>query len=271
MYCGVEHIARSVRFDCWKRSTVAIFTAYFDESDSPRASVVAGIVGEAEQLSHFNREWTELLQSENLTSFHMKDFAHSNGEFRNWKNDISRRKDFIGRIIGIISRRVRISIGILIDRVAYQNVAHRDIFANFYKTEYTACAFLSLLRTSSWARRNRITDRIAFVFDNGNPKRTDFQRAFDMANVPPIAEENNFGSLTFADDRFVSPLQAADFIAYEFCKLYTDVEGKQIRVRQSLTKFLERIPNDLRIGNEKLLLDLAERGDQLPDCVPPVR
>jgi hypothetical protein len=208
---------------------------------------------------------TELLQSENLQSFHMKDFAHSNGEFETWRNDARRRKNFIERIIGIISRRARISIGILIDRGAYQNIAHRDIFANFYTNEYTACAFLSLLRTSSWATRYRITDRIAFVFDNGNPKRADFQRAFDMANVPPIAEQHQFGSLTFADDKFVAPLQAADFIAYEFCKVYTDLESKQLRIRQSLIKFLERFPNDLRIGNEELLLKMAEGGDHLPD------
>ncbi len=242
---------------------MAFFTAYFDESDSPKASVVAGIIGEAEQLSHFNREWTELLCSENLQCFHMKDFAHSNGEFRDWKHDIRRRKDFIERVIRIISRRARISVGILLDRAAFQQVSHRDIFTNFYANEYTACAFLSLLKVSRWADRYGITDSIDFVFDRGNPKRPDFQRAFDMATIPAIAETRHFGALTFADDRRIAPLQAADFIAYEFCKMYTDAENDQLRLRQSLLNFLEHVPNDLGIGTQELLVKLAERGDRL--------
>jgi hypothetical protein len=244
---------------------MAIFTAYFDESDSSKASVVAGLIGEAEQLSHFNREWGDLLRSENLQQFHMNDFAHSNGEFKGWKGDTLRRKQFIERIIGIISRRARFSLGVLVDRTAYEEVAHRDIFANFYTNEYTACAFLSLLQASQWASVYATGHRIAFVFDKGNTKRADFQRAFDMTDGTSIADDHHFGSLTFADDKDVAALQAADFIAYEFCKVYTDNESNEHRVRESLRTFLRRCPSDFRIGHGDLLMKLAERGDQLPD------
>jgi hypothetical protein len=45
-----------------------MFTAYFDESDTGSASVVAGFICEAAQLDHLNREWEQLLKRENLPS-----------------------------------------------------------------------------------------------------------------------------------------------------------------------------------------------------------
>ena len=35
---------------------MSIFTAHFDESDCGSASIVAGFIGEAPQLNHFDRD-----------------------------------------------------------------------------------------------------------------------------------------------------------------------------------------------------------------------
>lgn len=215
-----------------------MFTAYFDESDSKVASVVAGVIGEAGQLVHFEREWRDLLKDEGLQAFHMKDFAHSNREFSSWKGDERRRQNFLARVIGIISRRTRFTVGILLDRNAYAQVAHRAIYADFYVNEYTACAYLSLLRSSKWATENAITEPLAFVFDDGNAKRADFHRAFDLTKMIGVGRQYHFGSLTFADDKLVAPLQAADFIAYEFCKVYTDCRKPWCSTLNILKKLL---------------------------------
>jgi hypothetical protein len=242
-----------------------MFTAYFDESDSPQASVVAGVIGEVGQLSKFNTEWMALLKREGLEYFHMKEFAHHKGQFADWKRDERRRSNFLTCLIGIIERRMRIGIGVLINREDYRALAHRPVFADFYKNEYTTCGFMSLLQCSRWAERRHVEDAIAFVFDDGNAKRHDFQRAFDMAKSDArTASRYQLGSLTFANDRTVAPLQAADFIAYEFCKAYTDCMNNQHRLRRSLAQLLRRIPHDLGIGNKEALVKLAEHSDVLP-------
>src|SRR5260221_11941380 len=99
---------------------MAAFTAYFDESDTPQASVVAGVITEVEQLSHFEREWKGLLESEHLDYFHMKEFAHSKGQFEPWNGHEARRRNFLTCLIGILQRRTRISVGVLLDRADYK-------------------------------------------------------------------------------------------------------------------------------------------------------
>src|SRR6476469_175224 len=78
---------RGRSFRNWRESLMSFVTAYFDESNTHIASAVAGIIGEADQLDRMNDEWSEMLDREGLHCFHMKDFAHSRGEFESWKND----------------------------------------------------------------------------------------------------------------------------------------------------------------------------------------
>jgi hypothetical protein len=244
---------------------MSMFTAYFDESDSGDASVVAGFIGEAPQLNHFNnREWKQLLESENLGYFHMKEFAHSTNEFRDWKGDEARRRNFLARIIGILSRRARIIIGVLIDRSAYKQACYRSNgFASFYVNEYTAAGFMSLLKCANWAEKRGVTEPIDFVFDNGNPKRPDFQRAFDLCKSTPSADACHFGSLTFADDKMILPLQAADFIAYEICKVYTDMKYDKRRFRESMRNLLATVPANVSIASQDMLLKLTDKIDSV--------
>jgi Protein of unknown function (DUF3800) len=215
-YSPIQHIAHSLSFSHWRKSLMSVVTAYFDESNSESAIAVVGIIAEAAQLDRLNAEWGDLLDREKISSFHMKDYAHSRGEFESWKKDEKRRREFLRRIIAIISRRARTVVGVLIDRAAYAKAReHSPLFAEVYDTEYTAAGFLSLLKCSNWADKQEVAGPIAFIFDDGNPQKKAFQRAFNICKRSPEAGPCHFGSLTFADDRHVRPLQVADFVAYE--------------------------------------------------------
>jgi hypothetical protein len=207
-----------------------------------------------------NREWEQLLKRENLPYFHMTEFAHSIGEFASWKGDESRRRDLIGRIIGIISRRVRIVVGVLIDRSAYKEAcANSPLFRGIYVNEYTTAGFMSLLKCANWADKYGVSGLMAFIFDNGNGKRPDFQRAFDICKNSPFGDPCHLGSITFADDQIVLPLQAADFIAYEVCKVYTDLKQDKRRFRLSLKQLLDTVPTNCTIGTSEALQKLIKR------------
>jgi len=100
---------------------------------------------------------------------------------------------------------------------------------------------------------------IAFVFDRGNPQKPDLQRAFDLFMQHPMSVKCKFGSLTFADDCKVKPLQAADFIAYEACKVYTDLATDKRRLRESLRLFLETVNTNISLGTEELMMSIVTK------------
>jgi hypothetical protein len=86
------------------------FAAYFDGSGSPDDTVavaVAGFVATVRQWKEFERNWKDCLNDFGVSALHMRDFAHSRGEFTEWKGDENRRRRFLGRLISIIQVRVQ--------------------------------------------------------------------------------------------------------------------------------------------------------------------
>lgn len=73
------------------------FEVYFDEtghSNDANTKIlgIAGCLTAAELWKKVETQWKNALRSENVPYFHMKEFAHSQGLFKDWKNDESRRR-----------------------------------------------------------------------------------------------------------------------------------------------------------------------------------
>jgi hypothetical protein len=237
---------------------VAVATAYFDESDSSVACVVAGVASTVDRWVDFESDWQRMLDKYKISALHMKDFAHSNGEFAEWKGDEAKRRQFIERVIDILARRCMICLGVVIDRNAFKGTIAADAdITQFYANEYSTASFMSLLIAQKWGKATKLTVPVDYVFDRGNSKRKDFQRAYDYAQLIPV-EAAQLGALTFADDTAVLGLQAADFVAYEACKVYTDVNKGQMRLRASLHAMLRRIRCDIAVPSEDKLAGLVE-------------
>src|ERR1700722_12564024 len=97
-----------------------MYTAYYDDSGSPTdtlAVVVAGFVAEDAQWTGFERNWNDTLEQFGISLFHMKEFAHSRGEFSKWKdhqrieNQKRERETFLRQLVGHIILRARHSFG----------------------------------------------------------------------------------------------------------------------------------------------------------------
>ncbi len=266
MYSAIRHIAKSLHPRSREASIpVAIATAYFDESISSQACAVAGLVTTIDHWVKFDEDWSRLLDKYKIGALHMKDYAHSNGEFQTWKGDEVKRRQFLERVIDILARRNMTAIGIVIDRGAFaRTIAQDEFISNFYVNEYSTASVMSLLGTQVWASSRPLEKPVDFVFDRGNPHRKDFQRAYDFVRMVPF-EAKALGALSFADDSQVAALQAADFVAYETCKIYSDLEKGQRRFRASMKAIMTRVNHDIKVPTEEKLAGLVKKMRELPD------
>ena len=266
-YSGILHLARSLHRGSPSTQVpiMATATAYFDESHNSGVYAVAGFAATVDRWRLFDSDWSRLLANYRLTSFHAKDYAHSENEFAGWKGDEAKRKTFMERLIAIVARRCMVAIGVVIDRSAFQNMIAQDkSIAEFYSNEYAMAALMSLLLTRRWAGGCAFTDPVDYVFDRGNPQRSGFQRAYDLALRIP-GERSRLGALSFADDKQIPALQAADLIVYESCKMYTDLSGGTRRFRASMKALLSKMRCDIKAFSKQDMIKLAEKMRSIPD------
>jgi hypothetical protein len=242
---------------------MTLATAYFDESQNGVATVVAGFAATAERWRSFDSAWAKLLDQYKISCLHMKDYVHSNGEFKPWKGNEEKRRRFMQRVIEIVSKKCMVSSGALIDHAAFsQTIAKDSLVSRFYVNEYSTASFLVLLGIDNWRRDCAFDRPVDYVFDRGNVRRSDFQRAYDIALS--TGERKNFGALAFGDDQSIYGLQAADFIAYETCKVYTDTQSGQKRLRRSLQSLVGKMRCDIKIASRENLAKLVSTLRKLP-------
>lgn len=260
-YNPVRQLGQAI-FLCrdWRTRLMAMVAAYFDDSDTAGAAVIAGFVAETDQWIQFSREWSGLLEECQLSGFHMVDYAHSNNEFKDWKGKEKKRREFLENAIGIIRRRVRCPIGIVLDRQEYDRFVNTGPRRAAFGSRYTTACFLSLLMTGCWADDFSEREPIAYFFDDGNPNKGQFQEAFHkLKRDPKLASAYRLGSLTFADDRLINPLQASDFLAYEASKFWTDHKFGLRKPRASCVAVVRGLSNDyMRIVDSSLLRRMAK-------------
>jgi hypothetical protein len=103
---------------------LAMLTMYCDASgdDQSAAMRVGGFIASVDEWSAFDTEWKAALRKERIEYFHMRDFAHSVEQFKDWKNDESRRRRFLDRLCTIIVTYARYSIGAGVLREVYRKV-----------------------------------------------------------------------------------------------------------------------------------------------------
>jgi len=219
---------------------MAIFTAYFDGSGSPdegKALVVAGYLAAADQWAEFNREWTECLASEGVSAFHMRDFAHSLREFASWKLDETRRKRFLERLIRIVKMRVRKSIANAVLLDAYNRVNAEFMFSEHIGPPYALCGMACMKDICRWATKaKRHYEWPRCVFESGDKHSKEFKQLIARFEdwPDPIFETKS---------KDLRPFEAADLIAWENRKLYTEAEsGSFSNFRKSFSELQKISP-----------------------------
>ena len=157
----------------------------------------------------FEKEWKKVLADFGVSSLHMKNFAHSTGEFHSWKGDESRRRAFLIALIRVIKKRVRHSFAVSIYLPHYREidtVSHiREIRSPL---AIAGCTCIQHVRNWSFAKGFEFGD-IRFVFEDGDADKANFaQSAVHDCGITPI----------FMKKEQTVAFQAADLLAYEHLK-----------------------------------------------------
>lgn len=187
---------------------MAKFIAFFDESGSPaeQVVVVAGFVAAVEQWVEFERNWKDLLNAFNVSSLHMRQFAHSRGEFTDWVGDERKRRRFLERAVNIICTRVRHTFASAVMMDEYRKVDAEYCLSEFSKP-YALAGCTCVNKVRKWGQKYMTKDdTIAFVFEDGADGKGQVMSS--------VKKEFGHTATFLKKDRHLA-FQAADLLAYE--------------------------------------------------------
>jgi hypothetical protein len=241
--------------------TIAVFWGYFDESgthDKPEVFALAGYVASTAEWEHFEREWSQVLQSEGVRIFHMAPLCARprRGEFKGWTD--AKAEVFLSRVLAVIEHRALFGFAAFVRKSDFAEILRPALVLprdRIYKRPYIlcmqSCMSLILEHFPSPPYNPGSVDKIACVFDRNHEMRS---KATD--HFWEIVDARNWGRrfqlIAFAPKRFLTPLQAADLLAYETYRYGTD----------ALTHpDLPRRPEILRLSaDRRIVFNYIDRG-----------
>jgi hypothetical protein len=139
-----QRISRIVK----KKNPSIELTSYMDEtghSDDPNFHFagMAGFVAPAEHWKAFGEYWQTVLDMFELKEpFHMKHFAHSQGQFKDWKGKEERRKSLYGALVSGIVAFQPIPVGVVVSIEAFRSLSERQqqMFLDPYYVAFQRCS-----------------------------------------------------------------------------------------------------------------------------------
>jgi hypothetical protein len=186
---------------------------------------VAGFVAPISEWLLFDTEWQFVLREAEIKYFRMSEFAQSTGEFKcGWRNNEPKRRALLDRLIGIIAKRVRYSVASCVPRADYLKVdAEYRLHEQTYP--YTLCAFACAEMAKDWHEANHLDEPFEIVFEDGDAHKGQAQERIekDLGIIPIFRKKHGEQS-----DGLITPLQAADFAAYEHRLATKKWEGPDI-------------------------------------------
>ena len=209
-----------------------MLTLYADASgdvDQDRI-IVAGYVATIEKWTQFDYDWKLLLAKYGLPYFHMSDFAHSRPPFEHLKGQAGTRRNILSGLAEIIRATVLLSIASSIRYQDFATVNKDYALAEAFGCEYAMCGRDCVVRGQNvLVKMGYQGDRFRAIFEQGDVGHGHLSRILVRdKKVSPIFEPSRPGIVDGHPG--LTPLQAADFVAYELFKgrQFKD-EGKEFR------------------------------------------
>lgn len=191
------------------------FTLYCDESYShppePRAYTVGGYLSTDVQWKKFRKEWRRILEPDGITYFHMVDFQACKPPYDSWSKE--KRIKFLASLHEVIHARTLLSFVTTADLADFEELTAEQ--KGELVNPHIFAAKNCMKAVGFWAAKNIINHPvIAYIFEQ-SPQDRKLKKLF----TETLSDEDRWffrmASLTVADKRIVSPLQAADMLAYE--------------------------------------------------------
>jgi hypothetical protein len=210
---------------------------YMDESISQnpaRVCTVAGYIGERKEWARFSDEWQAVLKAEGVKAFHATDAESLRGEFAGWPRD--RQHSLVRRLTEIVRRTPVTGYASCFYLGADQTRSRTALaFAeNSYIGAFGDCV-TELARLA--ALYIGMEDEITFVIEENRAWKARLAQSFiQLKGVPEFAERHRLSdTLAFGGKVGVTPLQVADFLAYESMKSLQNILTRpELPLRRSL-------------------------------------
>ena len=192
--------------------------AYFDDSGSDRDprtpfSLIGGCIGSLAAWSRLERDWQAVLSEFGVAWLHMKDFAHSTGEFAGWDADEPKRQAFLGALVAVLLRDASAFIGCAVSNSAFRQLsdAHQHGLRHPYFLAFQVC-----MRDAA-IQAGHDEDEVELIFARQPGKTGLAGEMFDMVleGIEPQFAARIRNGLSFDEPRYMVPLQAVDLVAYE--------------------------------------------------------
>jgi hypothetical protein len=177
----------------------------------------------------------------------MKDYAHSTGEFKKWKNNETSRQLFLGELMEAIKKSSAYPFGCAIPMDYFRN--HPTYLQDSIKDPYYIAFMICSIIMSFWAEPFRnFGESIAPVF----AEQTEFQ-SMAMKMYQGLRKNNSISDLIdspiFRPMEKLVPLQAADFVAYEMQKeIYRRLYIPERKARWGWTQLQYLLKNNQSSG-----------------------
>jgi hypothetical protein len=206
---------------------VAMLRAYFDASHRPSGVfTVAGYLFDSAQARKFRREMAPVFQI--YGGLHTADLVALKGAYKN----ISRQQSdtLIQSVVPLI--RSRMICGVAVSCWVQDVENHSPRWIRGFGHPYAVCCHLAMTTMGIWARENDYRSGIAYVFEAGDAYASEADDIMQGAAKHPIAQESyQYKSHAFLNktDTGASPIQAADFLAWEWGKFFEETLAERKR------------------------------------------
>lgn len=195
---------------------ISLLKAYLDEADDYTSNNcicfgIHGLVAPVQAWHVLQCQWEDVLECNGIEAFHATDMAAAEKEFRGWSD--YQKKHLTAQLVRVIKNNATefrlLGSGVVMSSFNYLPEYRRRHLRNPYFT-----AAISVMFDATRFSHQEYEDRpIEFVFD----QKLKHKQWIDSAYEGVLATK--WGHLcaarSMADHKLVSPVQIADFVAYE--------------------------------------------------------
>ncbi len=217
-YDALNHLSRALFLK--RTQTMAMLTIYCDDSGTDAASpvaVVAGYISNVAQWELFSKEWGDVLKEFRINRMRRADLENFRGEFKNWQPE--RRTAFVKRLQHIIKKRTKTPIASIVIKEDFERFIH-DPLKQWAGGMYGFLAYTCLVGVGEWCHKpsRNHCDPIQWVFECGTEGSSQVAQMFQATYADEEYRKiSRLGGWSFSG-KDVTPLQAADLLAYECFK-----------------------------------------------------
>jgi hypothetical protein len=188
----------------------------------------------------------------------MVDFAQNVRQFsKGWKNNEPRRRKLLSDLMEIIWRYAYRRFGCVIENKLLVEKLPKDQRGAYYLDAYSLAGRDCAAQVSKWCKTEKITGPVQFVFEDGDLGKGNLIKRFEADLYPSPAFKYKKDTKTQVElVPAFTPLQAADFLAYEVFVGCKDMDERKRKPRWGVEEFL-KMPGNLGIYEPENLEEMS--------------